>query len=157
MHLFNEENLWFHPGDRGFEVYDIGLCKVGIIICFDWIFPEAMRILALKGADVICHSANLVLPFCQDAMVTRCLENRVFAITANRTGTEQRGGRYFRYTGRSQISGPVANLLYRAGADTEEVGIVQVDISAARNKSINDYNDLFSDRRVGFYGDLTKS
>jgi len=116
-----------------------------------------MRILALKGADVICHSANLVLPFCQDAMVTRCLENRVFAITANRTGTEQRGGRYFRYTGRSQISGPVANLLYRAGADTEEVGIAQVDISAARNKSINDYNDLFRDRRVGFYGDLTRS
>jgi predicted amidohydrolase len=157
MHLFNEESLWFHPGDQGFEVYDIGLCKVGIMICFDWIFPEAMRILALKGADVICHSANLVLPFCQDAMVTRCLENRVFAITANRTGTEQRGGRYFRYTGRSQISGPVANLLYRAGADTEEVGIVPVDISAARNKSINDYNNLFSDRRVGFYGDLTKS
>jgi 5-aminopentanamidase len=156
MHLFNEENLWFHPGDRGFEVYDIGLCKVGIMICFDWIFPEAMRILALKGADVICHCANLVLPYCQDAMVTRCLENRVFAVTANRTGTEQRGGRYFRYTGRSQITGPHANLLCRAGADTEEVGVAQVDISAARNKRINDYNDLFRDRRFGFYGDLTK-
>jgi len=157
MHLFNEENLWFDPGDRGFEVHDIGLCRVGIMICFDWIFPEAMRALALRGADVICHCANLVLPYCQDAMVTRCLENRVFAVTANRTGMEQRGGRYFRYTGRSQITGPAANLLYRAGADTEEAGVARIDVSAARNKRLNDYNDLFSDRRVGFYGDLTKS
>ena len=154
VHLFNEENLWFTPGDKGFEVYDIGSCKLGIMICYDWIFPESMRVLALKGAEVICHPANLVLPFCQDAMITRCLENRVFAITANRTGTEQRGGKTFRYTGRSQITGPVANILYRAGADTEETGVVNIDVSLARNKRLNLYNDLFEDRRVPFYGTL---
>ena len=156
MHLFNEQNLWFDKGDRGFDVYDIGSCRVGIMICFDWIFPEAMRTLALKGADVICHCANLVLPYCQDAMVTRCLENRVYAVTANRTGVEQRGGRHFRYTGRSQITGPAANLLYRAGADTEESGVARIDVAAARNKRLNAYNDLFRDRRVGFYGELTE-
>jgi predicted amidohydrolase len=91
----NEEALWFCPGDRDFPVFDIGPCKIGIMICFDWFFPESMRILSLKGADVICHSANLVLPFCQDAMVTRCLENHVFAITANRIGMENRGGKTF--------------------------------------------------------------
>jgi predicted amidohydrolase len=155
VHLFNEETLWFTPGDKGFEVYDIGLCKLGIMICFDWIFPEAMRVLALKGAEVVCHPANLVLPFCQDAMITRCLENRVFAVTSNRTGTEQRGGKTFRYTGRSQITGPAANILYRAGADTEETGVVNMDVSMARNKRLNPYNDLFEDRRVPFYGALT--
>jgi predicted amidohydrolase len=155
VHLFNEENLWFTPGDKGFEVYDIGSCKLGIMICYDWIFPESMRVLALKGAEVICHPANLVLPFCQDAMITRCLENRVFAITANRTGTEQRGGRTFRYTGRSQITGPVANILYRAGADTEETGVVDIDVSLARNKRLNPFNDLLGDRRAAFYGALT--
>ncbi|MFH1079306.1 MAG: nitrilase-related carbon-nitrogen hydrolase [Pseudomonadota bacterium] len=155
VHLFNEETLWFTPGDRGFEVYDIGLCKLGIMICFDWIFPEAMRVLALKGADLICHPANLVLSFCQDAMITRCLENRVFAVTSNRTGTEQRGGKTFCYTGRSQITGPVANILYRAGADTEETGVVNIDVSSARNKRLNPFNDLFEGRRVPYYGALT--
>jgi predicted amidohydrolase len=154
MHLFNEETLWFTPGDRGFDVYDIGCCRLGIMICFDWIFPESMRLLALKGAEVICHPANLVLPFCQDAMITRCLENRVFAVTANRTGTEQRGGKYFRYTGRSQITGPHANILYQAGEDTEETGMVQIDVNVTRDKRLNPYNDLFRDRRVPFYAEL---
>lgn len=157
VHLFYEENLWFSPGDKGFEVHDIGLCKLGIMICYDWIFPESMRVLALKGAEVVCHPANLVMPFCQDAMITRCLENRVFAVTSNRTGTEQRGSRTFRYTGRSQITGPAANILYRAGADTEECGVVKIDVSLARNKRLNAFNDLFEDRRVSFYGDLTGS
>lgn len=155
LHLFNEENLWFSPGDRGFEVYDIGSCKLGIMICYDWIFPESVRVLAMKGAEVICHPANLVLPFCQDAMITRCLENRVFAVTANRTGSEQRGGKTFRYTGRSQITGPSANILCRAGVDTEETGVAGIDLALARNKRLNPYNDLLGDRRASFYGILT--
>lgn len=156
VHLFNEETLWFTPGDGGLEIYDIGLCKVGVMICFDWIFPEAMRTLALKGAEVICHPANLVLPFCQDAMITRCLENRVFAVTANRTGSEHRGGKSFYYTGRSQIIGPTANIMCRGTADRQETGVVKIEVSLARNKRINAFNDLFADRRTGFYGELTK-
>jgi predicted amidohydrolase len=155
MHLFNEEKLWFAPGDKGFSVYDIGHCRIGIMICFDWFFPESMRILSLKGADIICHPANLVLPFCQDAMTTRCLENRVYAITANRTGTEERGGKTFRYTGKSQITGPQANIIHRAGEMADEIGLAEIDITAVKNKSINPYNDLFRDRRVEFYGELT--
>lgn len=154
IHLFNEETLWFEPGDRGFQVYDIGTCRLGIMICFDWFFPESVRILALKGADVICHSANLVLPFCQDGMVTRCLENRVFAVTANRIGTEKRGGRCCLFTGRSQITGPNGEVLYRAGSGTEEVGVTHIDIPAARDKGMNSYNDIFTDRKVRFYGNL---
>jgi len=156
MHLFNEEKLWFAPGDKGFAVYDIGHCRIGIMICFDWFFPESMRILSLKGADVICHPANLVLPFCQDAMTTRCLENRVFAITANRTGTEERGGKSFLYTGKSQITGPQANVIHRASETSDETGLAEIDISIARNKRINPYNDLFEDRRTEFYQDITR-
>jgi predicted amidohydrolase len=156
VHLFNEENLWFTPGDQGFRVYDIGFCKLGIMICYDWIFPESARTLALMGAELICHPANLVLPFCQDAMVTRCLENRIFAVTANRIGSEHRGGKSFRYTGRSQITGPAAKILYCAGGDTQEAGVVHMDISSARDKRLNAYNDLFEDRRTAFYGELTR-
>jgi len=151
IHLFNEEKLWFQPGDLGFNVFDLGTCKIGVMVCFDWFFPESMRTLALEGADVICHCANLVLPFCQDAMITRCLENRVFAITANRTGEEKRNGKSCCYTGRSQITGPNAKIMYRAGAETEEIGIAEIDVSLSRDKNLNPYNHIFLDRRERFY------
>lgn len=151
IHLFNEEKLWFQPGDLGFNVFDIGICKIGVMICFDWFFPESMRTLTLKGADLICHSANLVLPFCQDAMKTRCLENRVFAVTANRTGEENRNGKSCHYTGRSQITGPDAKILYQAGAETEEIGVAEIDINLSRNKNLNPYNHIIMDRREDFY------
>lgn len=151
IHLFNEEKLWFQPGDMGFNVFDIGICKIGIMICFDWFFPESMRTLTLKGADLICHSANLVLPFCQDAMKTRCLENRVFAVTANRTGEENRNGKRCHYTGRSQITGPDAKILYQAGAETEEIGVAEIALNLSQNKNLNLYNHIIMDRREDFY------
>jgi predicted amidohydrolase len=154
IHLYAEETLWFDPGDRDFAVHDIGGCRVGLMICFDWIFPESARILALKGADVLCHMANLVLPYCQTAMVTRCLENRVFAITANRTGMESRGGRELHFTGASQITGPDGAILHQAGKSAEEVGSAEIDVDRARHKRLNPFNDLLQSRRAEFYTDL---
>lgn len=154
VHLFFEEKLWFDPGDGELPVYDMGNYKFGVMICFDWIFPEAMRVLSLKGAHIICHSANLVLPFCQDAMKTRCLENRVYAITANRTGTESRNRRSLTFTGKSQVTAPKADVLYQAGGESEEVGIVDVDLDMAADKQLNEYNNLFEDRRPEFYSHL---
>ncbi|MFO0767873.1 MAG: nitrilase-related carbon-nitrogen hydrolase [Nitrospiraceae bacterium] len=90
-HLFFEETLFFDPGDSGFQVWDVGGAKVGVMICFDWFYPESARTLALMGADIIAHPSNLVLPHCPDSMVTRCLENRVFSITANRIGRARLG------------------------------------------------------------------
>ena len=126
------------------------------MICFDWFFPESARILALKGADIICHPANLVLPYCQDAMITRCLENRIYVVTANRTGEEQRNGKKWLYTGKSQITSPDARILYRAAEESDEVGVIDIDVQLARNKRLNKYNDLFAERRVELYQDLIK-
>ena len=155
IHLYSEEKLWFAPGNQPFAVYDIGFCRIGIMICFDWFFPESMRILALKGADIICHPANLVLPFCQNSMVTRCLENHVYAVTANRTGIEDRGnGKILHFTGCSQITGPDGAVLYRGKEDTEEVMAIEIDIEKARDKRLNPFNDLFSDRRPELYRKL---
>ena len=106
LHLFYNEKKWFEPGNVELNVYDIGLAKIGIMICFDWFFPEVARNLALKGADIICHPANLVLPYCPQAMITRLVpENRVFAITANRIGTEKRSEERLTFIGTSQIVG----------------------------------------------------
>ncbi|MBU1627313.1 acyltransferase [bacterium] len=154
LHLFNVEKNYFEPGNEGFKVFDFNDVKIGIAICFDWYFPEAMRILALKGADIITHPSNLVLPFCQDAMITRSIENRVFTITANRIGRETRGSNDFKFTGKSQITSPSGELLKRAESSNEEIGIVDINPTLARDKSMTPNNSLFSDRRKNFYGDL---
>lgn len=151
-HLFFEEKLWFSPGDTGFKVWKTPIGNIGIMICFDWFFPESARTLALKGADVIAHPANLVLPYCPDAMPTRCLENRVYAVTANRTGKEERGGKErLQFIGTSEIVSPNGDVLCRAAKDSAEFGSAEVDIAAARNKDLNSFNNLFEDRRKEFY------
>ncbi len=151
-HLFFEETLFFTPGDTGFQVWDIGPAKIGMMICFDWYYPEAARTLALKGAEIICHPSNLVLPDCPDSMPIRCLENRVFAVTCNRIGTEARGGKDpLTFIGNSEVVSPRGAILHRAPRDKEELCILEVDPAEARNKALTPYNDLLRDRRESLY------
>lgn len=151
-HLFFEETLFFTPGDTGFQVWEIGPAKIGVMICFDWYYPEAARTLALKGADIICHPSNLVLPNCPDSMPVRCLENRVFAVTCNRTGNEARQGKdRLTYIGSSEIVSPHGVILHRAPRDQEALCVVEIDPAEARNKSVTPYNDLLKDRRESLY------
>jgi predicted amidohydrolase len=152
LHLFDLEKLWFSPGDKELEVFDVGGAKVGMMICFDWIFPEAARILALKGAEIICHPSNLVLPqLCQKAMITRCVENGVFAITANRTGAEEKEGVKLSFTGNSQVVDPKGHILVKADESSEGVWTVDIDPASARDKKITPGNHLLEDRRTEFY------
>lgn len=151
-HLFYEETLFFTPGDSGFRVWDIGQAKIGVMICFDWYYPEAARSLAVQGADIICHPSNLVLPNCPDSMPVRCLENRVFAVTCNRIGREARGGKDpLTYIGNSEIVTPKGAILHRAPREREELTVLDIDPAEARNKQLNRYNDLLRDRRTGLY------
>jgi len=151
-HLFFEEKIWFTPGDTGFRVWKTPVGAIGIMVCFDWFFPESARTLAMMGADIIAHPANLVLPFCPDAMVTRCLENRVFSITANRIGTEERGGKKpLTFIGRSEIVSPRGEILCRASDDRAESCVAEIDPGVARNKDLNPFNNFFSDRRPELY------
>jgi len=155
-HLFYEEKSFFEPGDTGFNVFDTGTVRLGVMICFDWWFPEAARTLALKGADIICHPANLVLYGCHNAMVTRSLENGVFSITANRAGSEARGGRDpLVFTGESQILDNRGSLLAAMKKDNTGTAVADIDISRARDKSITSLNDRFRDRRPELYRSLT--
>jgi predicted amidohydrolase len=151
-HLFFEEKLWFSPGDTGLTTFSTEIGIIGIMICFDWFFPESMRVLALQGAEVIAHPANLVLPHCPIAMPTRCLENRVYAVTANRTGSEQRKeGPALAYIGMSQVVAPDGTVRAQAPGQKESLMVVDIDPLEARNKSVNAYNDLFNDRRPEMY------
>lgn len=155
LHLYDREKLYFAPGNMGLPVFRLplpGEPMIGMMICFDWRFPEAARGLALAGADILAHPSNLVLTFCQAAMITRCLENRVFAITANRTGVEDRGDHRIGFTGGSQIVDPSGTILAAADAANAGSAVVTIDLAESRRKGINSRNDLFGDRRVGEYG-----
>lgn len=155
-HLFFDEKRYFEPGNTGFWVYEIynkkfGVVKVGMMICFDWIFPESARTLALRGADVICHPSNLVMPYCQNSMYARAIENHVYTITANRIGKEINGEKSIEFTGESVMLSPKGEYLSRASTDREEINFIQIDPHFSRDKHINDKNDLFGDRREHFY------
>lgn len=151
LHLFNEEKNWFDPGDTPLTVRQVKGVKVGIMVCFDWVFPEVMRTLAVQGAQIICHPSNLVLNYCQQAMHTRCLENHVFAITANRFGADSRPQGSVKFTGKSQIVTPKSELLYRAPSQRESLFITEIDPDMANDKAITPLNDLMQDRRPEFY------
>lgn len=151
-HLYGSEKMLFNKAYESYQIVSLkNGVKVGLIICFDWIFPEAIRKLALLGAQIICHSANLVLPFCQDAMITRALENRVFVVTANRVGIEKRDRIVNRFTGLSQVISPEGRILTRAGETEEIVSVVVINPKAALQKNVNSLNNLFKDRRKDLY------
>ncbi|MDZ7373110.1 MAG: acyltransferase [candidate division KSB1 bacterium] len=156
LHLFWDEKDIFDAGDLGAPVFELPECRIGVLICFDWIFPEVSRALALAGAEVLAHPSNLVLPYAQRAMRTRALENRVFTVTANRVGVEERAGKRLAFTGASQITATDGEVLAQAGTETEEVGVAEIDVSRARDKWFTPRNHLFEDRRPEFYTALVQ-
>ncbi len=150
-HLFYKEKLVFSNGNTHFPVYNTSIGKIGVMICFDWIFPEVCRSLALKGAEIICQPANLVLPHCPLAMRVRSIENRIFTVTANRIGSEEKEGEKLTFIGMSQIVNTKGEILIQASSDKEEAMSIEINLSEALNKKITDYNDVFADRREEFY------
>ncbi len=153
IHLFLDEKDWFLPGNEEPPVVEFKGAKFGVMICFDWAFPETVRVLTIKGAQVILHPSNLVLPYCQNAMVTRSIENSVFTATANRIGTE----RGVVFSGNSQITNTIGTRLATLSGD--EVGISYVDIKPeeADYKMITKRNHVLTDRRPELYTQITKT
>lgn len=153
LHLFLNEKDVFEPGNEGLPVFDLGPCRVGMLVCFDWIYPEVWRALALKGADVICHPSNLVLPgLAQRAVPIHALTNRVYVVTANRIGREGE----LTFTGLSTLADPRGEMLAQAPPDEEAVCVVDVDVALARDKQITPRNHLWADRRPEAYSDLIR-
>lgn len=153
LHLFMNEKDFFEPGDVGLPVFDIGPCRIGMLVCFDWIFPEAWRVLALKGADIICHPSNLVLPgLAQRAVPIHALTNRYYVVTANRIGSEGE----LTFTGMSTIADPEGQILAQASLGEEEVSRIEIDVSLARTKEITSRNNIMADRRPDQYALLSE-
>ena len=147
VHLFNKEKKWFSPGPIEPPVVEFNGYGFGVMLCWDWAFPEMARILALKGAQMILHPANLVLEYCQSVMKTRSLENGVFTATANRIGKERK----LAFSGKSQITNNKGKILLSIPDGETGVHYVDVNLPIADNKKLTKRNHLLDDRRPEIY------
>lgn len=157
VHLYFEEKLHFTPGNYGFPVFDLAdrngtPYRLGVMVCFDWYYPESARTLTLSGADVIAHPANLVRRDCPRAMPVRALENHVYTITANRTGSEEKDEKVLTFIGQSLICDPNGDVLASAERTETKLGMAEINPEMARNRLLTPHNDLLNDRRPVFYG-----
>lgn len=150
LHLFYNEKLFFEPGDKAPQVYDTPIGRLGMLICFDWMFPELWRIMAMKGCQIIAHPSNLVMPYAQTVIPSYSIINRIFIITANRCGHE----RELSFTGSSVISNPKGLILAQAGPEETKYGLCRINTDEADDKKINAKNHLFDDRRSSFYKEI---
>jgi len=146
------------PGDRAFAVHDLGGLRVGINICYDGSFPEASRVLALLGADVILLPTNWPTGAYRTMKYlghARALENHVYYVAVNRVG-EERG---FRFIGHSRFIDCDGELMAHSEGEEETILYTEVDPEQARNKRVvhipGKYEiDRVGDRRPEMYGPL---
>ena len=157
-HLFYKERFVFKPGDTAFPVIrderlDI---SIGIMLCYDWRFPEVSRVLALGGAELIACPSNLVTDAWRKVMPARAIENKLYVAVANRCGTETNGGETLLFKGCSAVYDPWGETVAIAGAEGDAVLLAEIDPKPCRDKSFNEFNDIFADRRPELYGAICK-
>lgn len=157
-HLFYKERFVFEPGDTGFPV----ICderldlSIGIMLCYDWRFPEVSRSLALDGAELIVCPSNLVTDAWRKVMPARAIENKLYVAVANRCGTETRGEETLLFKGCSAVYDPWGETVALADAEGDRVMVAEIDPRPCRDKSFNEFNDIFADRRPELYGALCR-
>ena len=162
-HLWNEEKLFFSPGNLGYPVFPTKIGRIGLLVCWDIWFPETARIVAQQGADIICIPTGWVWtpPPLYDASgtcmaayltMTAAHANNVFIATADRIGTERTSG----FMGNSLIANTTGWPIDRiAGPDEDTILYADIDIVASRGAPIwNQFNDLLRDRRTDLYDQL---
>ncbi len=158
VHLFYYETQIFAKGDLGFPIFSLATrsnsVDMGMLICYDWRFPEAARKLALNGAALIAIPSNIVTTtgLLHVTLRTRAFENKVGLAFADRTGLETNSGETLQFRGESAIIGMNGEVLSVASEQDEEIITVDVDLSKAKDKQINVFNNIISDRPPEGYG-----
>lgn len=149
-HLFGmEENRLYRPGEAIPDPVALDGLRVGVLICYDVEFPEAVRSLAARGADLVCVPTALMKPYSivPDVLIpARAWENQLFVAYADRCGRE----RTIDYEGKSTVAAPDGSIIARAG-DGEEM--IVADIDPGRYATVKAHNPYLADRRPALYGD----
>ena len=164
------EKFYFTPGDMGFTPIETSLGKLGLLICWDQWYPEAARLMAMQGAEILIYPTAIGWASNDDAEEQkRQLDAWIIAqrghavcnglplISVNRVGHEedpsgQTGGNHF--WGNSFVVGPQGEFLAQASNDKEENIVVDIDLT--RSEDVRRWWPFFRDRRIDAYGDLTK-
>jgi predicted amidohydrolase len=153
----NDEKFYFRPGD-GFPVFDTEAGRLGVLICYDRWFPEAWRMLALQGAEVVCvPNASLgdVSDLFVPSMRTCAAQNLLYVVATNRAGEEEVEGRKARYYGLSCVAGPNGQLLAAAGeAEPDQLAGATIDLDAIAR--VRTRQTMYRDRRPELYGLLAE-
>lgn len=164
------EKFYFTPGDMGFEPIQTSVGKLGVLICWDQWYPEAARLMAMAGAEVLIYPTAIGWESTDpeyeqsrqlDAWMTvqrgHAIANALPVIACNRVGYEpdpsgQTNG--ISFWGNSFVAGPQGEILAQANADQDENLIVDIDLS--RTETVRRMWPFFRDRRIDAYGDLIK-
>jgi N-carbamoylputrescine amidase len=164
------EKFYFTPGDLGFHPINTSLGRLGVLVCWDQWYPEAARLMALQGAEMLIYPTAIGYESSdtddeqerqREAWTTvqrgHAVANGLPVITVNRTGYEpdpsgQTNG--ITFWGSSFVAGPQGELLYRAPIDEEVEQIVEVNLS--RSEQVRRWWPFLRDRRIDQYGDITK-
>jgi N-carbamoylputrescine amidase len=152
------EKFYFTPGDQGYKVFDTKYARIGTLICWDQWYPEAARITALLGAEILFYPTAIGWAMSQDEDLNRqqyqawqtiqrahSVANGIYVVSVNRTGTEGS----MRFWGGSFVSDPFGGLLYQASHDNEEVHVEELDL--ARIDEIRVHWPFLRDRRIDSY------
>jgi len=163
------EKFYFTPGDLGFKAFPTQKGKIGTLICWDQWYPEAARLTALQGADVLFYPTAIGWHPLEkeqygenqhgawmNVMKGHAVANGVYVAAANRIGLEQyiEGTAGIQFWGSSFIAGPQGEILAQASHDKEEILIAEVDLDLQENVRQN--WPFFRDRRIDAFGDIIK-
>lgn len=156
------EKYYFSPGDKGFPVWSTRFAKIGALVCWDQWFPEAARIMALKGAEILLYPSAIgsdlddtnttALKHWQNVMRGHAAANLIPVVASNRIGTEEGENGKLRFFGSSFVSDHTGELLGECSEDREEVLVCDIDVDAANHYRV--YWNLFRDRRPELYGEI---
>jgi len=157
-----QEKFYFNPGDTGFRVWDTTYAKIGIGICWDQWFPEAARIMALKGAEVLLYPTAIggepeddgfdSSDMWQRAMIGHSAANQIPVVASNRIGIEEGHEISNYFYGRSFITNHVGDKIAEGSRDKEEVLVGKINLDEAEN--LRNVWGVFRDRRTDLYKDL---
>ncbi|MBL7834814.1 MAG: carbon-nitrogen hydrolase [Cyclobacteriaceae bacterium] len=159
------EKFYFTPGDLGYKVFKTRFATIGILICWDQWYPEASRITALMGAEVLFYPTAIGWATSQDEKTnteqynawqtiqrSHAVANGVHVVSVNRVGFEQNGA--MKFWGGSFIANPFGTVIYKGSHEAEEVHVEEIDL--ALSDRYRTHWPFLRDRRIDSYQPITK-
>jgi N-carbamoylputrescine amidase len=159
------EKFYFTPGDLGYKVFKTKFATLGVLICWDQWYPEAARLTALMGAEILFYPTAIGWATTQDSQTneeqynawqtiqrSHAVANGVHVVSVNRVGFEQDGA--MKFWGGSFVSNPFGSLIVKASHENEEVIVTELDLS--KTDSYRTHWPFLRDRRIDSYGEIVK-